>query len=125
MRALGYRSSQQSLFVGSDDPTAADERLVVGGTQTWINNIEIESPIVKAAGLRAVVFVDAGNAFGDSWGNGSINFEDLRLAYGFGIRWLSPWVLFALSGASFPTLRNDEWSLISLWARCLILYIVE
>ena len=90
MRALGYRSSQQSLFVGSDDPTAADERLVVGGTQTWINNIEIESPIVKAAGLRAVVFVDAGNAFGDSWGNGSINFEDLRLAYGFGIRWLSP-----------------------------------
>ena len=32
---------------------------------------------------------DAGNAFGDPWGNGSINFADLRMAYGGGIRWLS------------------------------------
>ena len=104
MRALGYRSSQQSLFVGSDDPTAADERLVVGGTQTWINNIEIESPIVKAAGLRAVVFVDAGNAFGDS---GAMAPLILRI-YG----WLMAlefagshqWVLFALSGASCESL---------------------
>ena len=78
------------MFQGSDDPASADERLVVGGTQTWINNIEMEIPIVPAAGIRTVVFFDAGNAFGDPWGNGSINFTDMRMAYGAGVRWLSP-----------------------------------
>ena len=90
IRANGYLPSSQSAFVGSDDPAAGDARLVVGGTQTWINNVEVEIPIVPAAGIRAVVFFDAGNAFGDPWGNGSINFADLRMAYGGGIRWLSP-----------------------------------
>ena len=90
IRAYGYRPSQQSAFLGSDDPTAADERLVVGGTQTWINNVEVEIPIVPAAGIRAVVFFDAGNAFGDPWGEGSIQISELRMAYGTGVRWLSP-----------------------------------
>ena len=90
IRAQGYLPSNQSAFVGSDDPAASDARLVVGGTQTWINNVEIEIPIIPAAGIRAVTFFDAGNAFGDPWGNGSINFTDLRMAYGGGIRWLSP-----------------------------------
>jgi len=90
IRAQGYLPSNQSAFVGSDDPAASDARLVVGGTQTWINNVEIEIPIIPAAGIRAVTFFDAGNAFGDPWGNGSINFADLRMAYGGGIRWLSP-----------------------------------
>ncbi len=90
IRAQGYLPSNQSAFVGSDDPAASDARLVVGGTQTWINNVEIEIPIIPAAGIRAVTFFDAGNAFGDPWGNGSINFADLRMAYGGGVRWLSP-----------------------------------
>ena len=90
LRAQGYLPSNQSAFVGSDDPAASDARLVVGGTQTWINNVEIEIPIIPAAGIRAVTFFDAGNAFGDPWGNGSINFADLRMAYGAGVRWLSP-----------------------------------
>ena len=90
IRANGYYPSNQSMFQGSDDPASADERLVVGGTQTWINNIEMEIPIVPAAGIRTVVFFDAGNAFGDPWGNGSINFADMRMAYGAGVRWLSP-----------------------------------
>jgi outer membrane protein insertion porin family len=90
LRAAGYRSSSQSAFSGSDDPKAADDQLVVGGTQTWINNVEVEIPIVPAAGIRAVVFFDAGNAFGDPWGNGTINLADMRMAYGTGIRWMSP-----------------------------------
>ena len=53
-------------------------------------DLDIEIPIIPAAGIRAVTFFDAGNAFGDPWGNGSINFADLRMAYGGGIRWLSP-----------------------------------
>jgi outer membrane protein insertion porin family len=94
IRGTGYRSSGGgylgSSFIGSDDPTAADDRLVVGGTETWINNIEIEFPIVKAAGISTVVFFDAGNAFGDPWGNGHINPLDLRTSYGMGVRWFSP-----------------------------------
>jgi outer membrane protein insertion porin family len=91
LRAQGANSnSTQSIFSGSDDPESAEDRLVVGGTQTWINNVEIESPILRAAGVSLVVFFDAGSAFGDPWGNGTINFSDLRLSYGGGIRWVSP-----------------------------------
>jgi outer membrane protein insertion porin family len=76
--------------IRSDDPTAGDDILVIGGTQSWVNNIEIESPIVRAAGISAVVFFDAGNAFGDPLGNGTINPIQLRTAAGLGIRWRSP-----------------------------------
>jgi len=37
-----------------------------------------------------VVFFDAGNAFGDPWGQGHINPAGLRSAAGAGIRWQSP-----------------------------------
>ncbi len=92
IRAQGYRNgdSSRSIFVGSDDPTNADDKLVVGGTETWINNFELESPIIPQAGISLVAFFDAGNAFGDPWGNGHINPADLRFAYGAGVRWFSP-----------------------------------
>ena len=76
--------------IRSDDPTAGDDTLVIGGTQSWVNNLEIESPIVKAAGISAVVFFDAGNAFGDPTGNGALNPLRLRTSVGFGVRWRSP-----------------------------------
>lgn len=76
--------------VRSDDPANGDDKVTIGGTQTWINNLEIESPIVKAAGISAVVFFDAGNTFGDPFGVGAINPIELRTAVGFGIRWRSP-----------------------------------
>ncbi|MCP4805671.1 MAG: outer membrane protein assembly factor BamA [Proteobacteria bacterium] len=74
----------------SDDPTHADDRLIVGGTETFINNIELESPIIKAAGISAVVFFDAGNAFGGVYDEEHINLAGLRYSYGFGVRWFSP-----------------------------------
>jgi outer membrane protein insertion porin family len=76
--------------LGTEDPSRADDRMIVGGTETWINNIELEVPLVAAAGISGVVFFDAGNAFGDPYGEGHVNFEDLRLSYGAGIRWFSP-----------------------------------
>jgi outer membrane protein insertion porin family len=94
IQATGTRSETSSYsgyyFSGADDPSAPDDRLVVGGTETLINNLEIEVPIVKSAGISAVVFFDAGNAFGDPWGNGHINLGGLRTSYGFGVRWFSP-----------------------------------
>ena len=74
----------------SDDPIRADDAVIVGGTQTWVNNFEIESPLVKQAGITGVVFFDAGNAFGDPWGKSGLNPLGLRLAYGAGVRWQSP-----------------------------------
>jgi outer membrane protein insertion porin family len=74
----------------SDDPTRGDQEVLIRGTQMWINNFEIESPIVKQAGVSAVVFFDAGNAFGDAYGHGGINPLKLRTSAGFGIRWRSP-----------------------------------
>ena len=90
IRVNGYQNSLRSPFVGLDDPTAPDDRLIVGGTETWINNFELEMPIVKQAGISTVVFFDAGNAFGDPWGEGNISITGLRAAYGFGVRWFSP-----------------------------------
>lgn len=90
IRASGYKNSSRSTFIGIDDPTSADDRLIVGGTETWINNFELEAPVIKQAGISVVAFFDAGNAFGDPWGEGTINPVDLRLAYGFGVRWFSP-----------------------------------
>jgi outer membrane protein insertion porin family len=74
----------------SDDPVHADEDLIVGGTQTWINNLEVQTPIIRGAGISGVVFFDAGNAFGDPWGQGNITPFGLRTALGAGIRWQSP-----------------------------------
>ena len=37
-----------------------------------------------------VAFLDAGNTFGDPWGNGYFDPLDLRWGYGFGVRWFSP-----------------------------------
>lgn len=73
-----------------DDPVRGEDEIIVGGTETWVNNFEIESPFLKAAGISGVVFFDAGNAFGDPWGEGHINLADLRTSVGAGIRWRSP-----------------------------------
>jgi outer membrane protein insertion porin family len=90
IRASGYKTPEQSTFQGSEDPTSAEDRLIIGGTETWINNFELEVPIIRQAGVSTVVFFDAGNAFGDAWGNGHINLAELRTSYGFGVRWFSP-----------------------------------
>lgn len=91
IRAAGYTRDQRFYsFYGTDDPTNAEDKLVVGGTQTWVNNFELESPVVKAAGISLVAFLDAGNTFGDPWGEGMINPLELRWAYGAGVRWFSP-----------------------------------
>ncbi len=90
MRASGFKESSRTIFQGSEDPRAPDDRLIVGGTESWVNNFEVVSPIIRQAGISTVVFFDAGNAFGDVWGEGHLNPLELRTAYGFGVRWVSP-----------------------------------
>jgi outer membrane protein insertion porin family len=58
-----------------------------GGSKQLVNNLEIIFPIISSAGLKGVVFYDIGEAFDD---DESIEFGELREAYGYGIRWISP-----------------------------------
>lgn len=74
----------------ADDPARGDSNLVIRGTSAWVTNLELESPVIRAAGIKIVAFFDAGNAFGDAYGNGGINPLDLRTSAGFGVRWQSP-----------------------------------
>ncbi|MCA9488580.1 MAG: outer membrane protein assembly factor BamA, partial [Myxococcales bacterium] len=91
LRGFQWYSLGPSIRVpNSDDPTRADDKLIVGGTETWTNNFEIESSIVPQAGISGVVFFDAGNAFRGPSGTYPLNPLDLRTSVGAGIRWRSP-----------------------------------
>ena len=58
-----------------------------GGSKEFVNNLEVIFPLINSAGFKGVVFYDIGNAFDDGV---SIDFGELREAYGYGIRWSSP-----------------------------------
>ena len=57
----------------------------VGGKSMWFTNLEYHFPLVKAGGLRGLVFYDAGNVYDDEW-----NFNQIKQSVGAGLRWLSP-----------------------------------
>jgi outer membrane protein insertion porin family len=63
-----------------------DHGVVIGGTKEAILNFEYLFPLYKAAGIRGVVFFDAGNAYRKS----EYPFQNLRKSAGFGVRWYSP-----------------------------------
>ncbi|MCB9765689.1 MAG: outer membrane protein assembly factor BamA [Alphaproteobacteria bacterium] len=76
--------------LGSEDPTRADDRYVIGGEQIWVNNLELETALIPQAGIGVVVFADAGNAFKDPWGGDPLSVRGLRPTVGTGVRWQSP-----------------------------------
>ena len=86
----GYRLNSlgpTQRVLTSGDPAAPDTEFVIGGTQLGILNLEVEFPLIKAAGIRGVLFTDAGNAFAPEDG---FDLTQLRYSYGFGFRWFSP-----------------------------------
>ncbi len=60
---------------------------VIGGKHELIFNSEWIFPIYKPAGLKGVIFFDAGHGFDDAKG---FLLNGIRTAAGFGIRWFSP-----------------------------------
>lgn len=72
------------------DPRSRTSDLVVGGDKQVVVNAEVEFPMFEKAGVRGVLFFDAGNAFARG------EFKDpelkgwLRKSVGFGFRWVSP-----------------------------------
>ena len=82
------------LVPSSTRPDAGTTWFAVGGDKEFYFNVELEFPILPQAGIRGVLFYDAGNAFAVD----ARFFEDkhnqlplgLFHAVGFGFRWFSP-----------------------------------
>ncbi|HXC52645.1 MAG TPA: outer membrane protein assembly factor BamA [Candidatus Limnocylindrales bacterium] len=82
----------------------------IGGSSQLIVNNEIIFPIIPDAGVKGVVFFDAGNAWKHDEG---IDLGDLRLATGVGLRWLSPFGPLRIEiGFPLNEKHDDETSLV-------------
>jgi outer membrane protein insertion porin family len=104
-RTLGPREEQKNVFgqVVSSDP--------IGGSSQLIVNNEIIFPLVRGIGLKGVLFVDAGNAYGADDG---FSLDNTRFSAGGGVRWLSPvGPLRVELGQPFNTKPFDEKQLFS------------
>lgn len=78
----GINSLRGLRYVGPVNPGTSD---VIGGTTMITLTAEIVFPLIKDAGMKGVLFYDAGN----TW-NGGYYLDDLRMTCGAGIRWYSP-----------------------------------
>lgn len=84
-----------------------------GGSKQLVNNLEIIFPLFESVGLKGVVFYDIGQAFDDDV---SIKIEDLREAYGAGLRWSSPLGPIRIE-FGFPMDREEgEKSMVTLFS---------
>jgi len=66
--------------------TDVSNRVYLGGKVEAVANLEYTFPLLKEAGLKGVVFFDAGNS--DDTFKGT--FSNILTSYGAGIRWFSP-----------------------------------
>lgn len=69
------------------DPLTPLSAFNIGGNKQLYFNTELEIPIFAALQIRAVAFLDAGQAYND---NENIDLLGLRYSAGFGFRWWSP-----------------------------------
>jgi outer membrane protein insertion porin family len=91
----GYRF----LSIAPSTPTPCDAAspvgsqtctVVVGGNKQLVLNFELEFPLAAAAGIKGVLFADAGNVFAaGKWDDPSVPYSLFR-SVGFGFRWVSP-----------------------------------
>lgn len=58
---------------------------LIGGTTKMVGNAEFVFPLIEEQKIKGVLFFDAGNAY-----DGQIDFRDIRMGAGGGIRWFSP-----------------------------------
>jgi len=81
------RNSIGEKIYTTDKPDGTTSDITIGGVSELILNAEIEFPIFKEVGIRGVVFLDAGNAWG---ADETFDPFSLRTSFGFGFRWNSP-----------------------------------
>ena len=71
---------------GNGVGTVTSSRVYLGGEMEGVANLEYTFPLLKDAGLKGVLFFDAGNSQ-DTFKN---TFSNVLTSYGGGIRWFSP-----------------------------------
>jgi outer membrane protein insertion porin family len=74
----------------SNDPLFTTQNLTVGGDKQAVLNLELEFPLFEKAGVRGVVFADAGNSFKPGQFSDPAVPLSLYKSVGFGFRWVSP-----------------------------------
>ncbi|HVN90592.1 MAG TPA: outer membrane protein assembly factor BamA [Candidatus Binataceae bacterium] len=92
---------QVTLFDQQGTPFAVEQ---VGGSQELIMSGETTFPIYSPFGLRGATFIDAGNSF---FLHDTPKLYKLQAAWGFGVRWKSPFGPLAVNVA-FPTNPRDN-----------------
>lgn len=89
----GYRflsiSPRQSV-AASRTPGFTTSEIAIGGDKQAILNLEAEFPLFPSVGIRGVVFMDLGNAFGPGQYSDPAVPLSLYKSVGFGFRWISP-----------------------------------
>jgi outer membrane protein insertion porin family len=95
VRGYFLRSISPSVLVPrSSNPDATVTEFLVGGNKQLVFNFELEFPIFEKAGLRGVLFYDAGNAYATNERLFQDRQDKLPLGLfhsaGFGFRWFSP-----------------------------------
>lgn len=85
----GYRLEDIGPLIRANNlQTGAVDTFNKGGLFQLLTTYELEHPIIKDAGLKWVVFADAGNVWEERIGQDGD--YALRANYGFGFRWFSP-----------------------------------
>ena len=97
IRGYVLRSISPTLNIANSlHPDAGVIEFQIGGNKEFVTNWELEFPIIQSAGVRGVVFYDAGNSFSESenffqsgqrGGNLPLG---LFHSVGVGVRWFSP-----------------------------------
>ena len=112
VRGFQPRALGPTIRVASDvsNPAVETRDFVIGGNKQAVFNFELEFPLIEQAGIKGVLFADAGNAYNDDEGFfyldtpqaqklkgyliGSNRMVDVPLglfySFGFGFRWFSP-----------------------------------
>lgn len=76
----------QLFLLGPQQPSSQGSPQPTGGTLEAFSLVELEYPLLKEAGIKGVIFFDAGNTVDTTQNQQFI----LRTDAGFGFRWFSP-----------------------------------
>lgn len=84
---LGGINTIRGFEYGKASPIDPDTGDRIGGDKMWYTNIEYVFPILDEAGVRGVIFFDAGEVIANE---DEFGFDSYNKATGIELRWLSP-----------------------------------
>ncbi|MBT4792003.1 MAG: outer membrane protein assembly factor BamA [Halobacteriovoraceae bacterium] len=86
MRGYNYEDIGPQI-VDADKQSGVITQFNAGGQFSVLSQFELEHPLIKEAGLKWVLFYDAGNVYQEAF---EADKFVLKQDYGFGFRWFSP-----------------------------------